>query len=246
MIIRHGESEANCDKTINCRKPNHKVELTSKGYEQAVDSGLKLRELVKEGEKICFYTSPFLRTRQTLEGIIKGFKYQGGEIACDNDYVVYEEPLMREQNFGNFQLPNEEMRKIWIERSKYGHFFYRLPNGESGADVYDRCSSFIETLWRQFQKKKFPEVLVLVSHGLWIRVFLQKWFGWSIEHFESLCNVPHSSWIALRLSPNGIAGGLEDESSYRLEGSLRQSKKRKRKLKNAIQDTKDGRKRVSG
>jgi len=109
---------------------------------------------------------------------------------------------MREQDFGNFQGTSEQMKKIWIERSKYGHFFYRIPHGESAADVYDRCSSFNDTLFRQFKRNDFPEVLVLVTHGIWARVFLQRWFRWSVEYFEDLKNIPHCTWICLELSPN--------------------------------------------
>lgn len=30
------------------------------------------------------------------------------------------------------------MAREKAERESYGRFFYRFPNGESGADVYDR------------------------------------------------------------------------------------------------------------
>lgn len=57
---------------------------------------------------------------------------------------------------------------MWEERAAYGHFFYRIPNGESAADAYDRVSGFNESLWRQFGDPEFPSVLVLVTHGLWV------------------------------------------------------------------------------
>jgi broad specificity phosphatase PhoE len=107
---------------------------------------------------------------------------------------------MREQDFGNFQGTAQEMKAIWLERAKYGHFFYRIPHGESAADVYDRCSSFNETLFRQFSRSNFPQVLVLVTHGIWARVFLQRWFRWSVEYFEDLTNIPHCEWIILELT----------------------------------------------
>lgn len=88
---------------------------------------------------------------------------------------VYEEPRIREQDFGNFQPNSEAMQKMWQERADYGHFFYRIPNGESAADGYDRVSGFNESLWRQFGESSFPSVCVLVTHGLMTRVFLMKW-----------------------------------------------------------------------
>ena len=88
---------------------------------------------------------------------------------------VYEEPRLREQDFGNFQPCSAEMERIWHERAAYGHFFYRIPNGESAADAYDRVSVFNESLWRQFAEDDFASVLVLVTHGLMTRIFLMKW-----------------------------------------------------------------------
>lgn len=34
------------------------------------------------------------------------------------------------------------------ERLRFGRFFYRFPNGESGADVYDRMTIFEDHLVR--------------------------------------------------------------------------------------------------
>ncbi|KAJ4303872.1 hypothetical protein N0V88_001469 [Collariella sp. IMI 366227] len=65
---------------------------------------------------------------------------------------------------------------MWQERADYGHFFYRIPNGESAADAYDRISSFNESLWCQFSEDDFASVCVLVTHGLMSRVFLMKWY----------------------------------------------------------------------
>lgn len=90
------------------------------------------------------------------------------------------------------------MEEIWQERAHYGHFFYRIPHGESAADVYDRVALFNETLYRQFQQDDFPNVLVLVTHGIWARVFLMKWFRWSYEEFELLRNIPHCQYLIMK------------------------------------------------
>jgi len=106
-----------------------------------------------------------------------------------NNIKVWEEPRLREQDFGNFQPCSAEMERMWRERADYGHFFYRIPNGESAADAYDRVSGFNESLWRQFTDDDFPSVTVLVTHGLMTRVFLMKWYHWSVEYFEDLRNI---------------------------------------------------------
>ena len=96
-----------------------------------------------------------------------------------------------------------EMERMWQERADYGHFFYRIPNGESAADAYDRISGFNESLWRQFGDDDFPSVCVLVTHGLMTRVFLMKWYHWSVEYFEDLRNINHCEFVVMKQENNG-------------------------------------------
>ncbi|ODQ67217.1 phosphoglycerate mutase-like protein [Nadsonia fulvescens var. elongata DSM 6958] len=192
ILIRHGESEGNCDKSVNRHISNHAIPLTALGERQAREAGERLKTMLRPEDSILFYTSPYRRTRQTTDGILSVIS------KGTNDYKVREEPRLREQDFGNFQPEAGEMERIWLERANYGHFFYRIPNGESAADVYDRCSGFNETLFRQFNNDKFPSVLVLVTHGIWARVFLMKWFRWTYERFETLRNLRHCEFIVMR------------------------------------------------
>ena len=43
----------------------------------------------------------------------------------------------------------EKMQKNKDERARFGRFYYRFPQGESGADVYDRVSTWLESLFRE-------------------------------------------------------------------------------------------------
>ncbi|RCK64441.1 Broad-range acid phosphatase DET1 [Candida viswanathii] len=208
LIVRHGESEGNCDKAVNRYTPNHLVSLTQNGQMQALQAGEALLKFLldqrleenneetgtkRNPRSIMFFTSPYLRTRQTCNNIIEGIKDVPGV-----QYDVREEPRMREQDFGNFQPGLAEMEKIWKERAQYGHFFFRIPHGESAADVYDRVASFNESLFRKFKYDNFPNILVLVTHGIWSRVFLMKWFKWTYEEFESLKNIPHCQFLVMK------------------------------------------------
>lgn len=52
----------------------------------------------------------------------------------------------------------------------------RFPNGESGADVYDRLTIFEDHLTRDMFMGRFADTnLVLVTHGLTLRIFLMRW-----------------------------------------------------------------------
>ena len=114
---------------------------------------------------------------------------------------------------------------MWQERAEYGHFFYRIPNGESAADAYDRVSGFNESLWRGFGEDSFASVCVLVTHGLMTRVFLMKWYHFSVEYFEDLRNVNHCEFVVMKLNP--------DNGKYVLQNQLRTWSELRRERKNS-------------
>lgn len=61
----------------------------------------------------------------------------------------------------------------------------RFPDGESGSDVYNRVSIFEDHLIRDMKASRFSSTtsLCLVTHGLTMRVFLMRWFNWTVESF---------------------------------------------------------------
>ncbi|CCD22710.1 acid phosphatase DET1 NDAI_0A05550 [Naumovozyma dairenensis CBS 421] len=127
--------------------------------------------------------------------------FVGGNKSEYLQYRVKDEPRIREQDFGNFQEVSS-MQDVMKKRATYGHFFFRFPQGESAADVFDRVASFQETLFRHFEDKhsrKPRDVIVLVTHGIYARVFLMKWFRWTYEEFESFTNVPNGSMMVMEL-----------------------------------------------
>jgi broad specificity phosphatase PhoE len=181
LLVRHGQSEGNVDKTIYKTKPDYAVELTEKGHQQAVDVGAKV-VLLTHNTPTMFYVSPFWRTRQTFLNIAHQYEYPS--------YVkYYEDPRLREQEWGQDMVSAVGVK--WDEekaRETYGHFYYRFGDGESCADVLDRMSDFMGTLFRDFQKEDFPRNVVIVSHGMAIRLFIMRWFHASVEEFESWAN----------------------------------------------------------
>lgn len=202
VLIRHGQSEGNVDHRLFETKPDHTMELTEKGIDEARDVGRQLRALFGE-EKVRVYVSPYKRAKQTLRELA---------IAHLTDRVI-EEPRLREQDWGNFQH-RERIADQKAQREHFGHFFYRMQHGESGADVYDRVSAFTDSLWRGFSWPDYPPNVLLVTHGLTMRLFMMRWFHWSVEYFESLENPRNCEIKMLTDGPKG----------YVLEGSFRQWK----------------------
>ncbi|KAH7278034.1 hypothetical protein KP509_38G020700 [Ceratopteris richardii] len=207
ILIRHGQSEGNVDESAYTRIPDSQIALTETGWKQALRCGQAVREMIeKDGEddwSVYFYVSPYKRTLQTLRGI--GRAFDRNRIAG-----VREEPRLREQDFGNFQI-REKMLKQKEQRARYGRFFYRFPNGESAADVYDRLTGFRETLRADIDLGRFqrPEArsrnmnLVIVSHGLTLRIFLMRWYKWTVRQFEALNNFSNAGMYVMQLGDYG-------------------------------------------
>lgn len=193
-LVRHGESIANVDMSIYSHTPDYLIPLSPTGHLQAQAAGVALKEMLGE-EKLGVYSSPFHRTRQTRSGIVAALR--PGQTA-----FVREDPRLREQEYGNLR-PRNEGEKIEAEQVAYGAFYYRIPNGESGADVFSRASSFISDLFRAFEAPDFPPNVVFVSHGLWIRLFLMRWFHWTPEQFARLQRPDNCKIITLSLRSCG-------------------------------------------
>lgn len=146
-----------------------------------MSAGRALRETVGTG-KCFFYVSPYLRTRQTLEGILRDTK-------STQILGIREEPRIVEQQFGNFQNL-EDVRRAKQDRANFGRFFYRFPNGESGLDVYNRATSFISTVFRDAKMMRsrmgsLEDVnICIVTHGLTLRLILMRWFQYTVDEFE--------------------------------------------------------------
>lgn len=206
FIIRHGESMGNVDKNIYKTVPDWKVPLTDQGIKQAKEAGYKLSQQIFIKNYKLFhpsyyplqiYSSPWYRARQTAENI----KLSICETLKIGNIIIREDPRIREQEWGNFQ-EEHLVKKIKDERYRYGSFFYRMPHGESGADVYDRVTTFIDTLHRDFKKENFPDNMCIVTHGLTLKIFLMRWFHWTIEEFEKYDTPENCHFIRMNLHDN--------------------------------------------
>ena len=194
VLVRHGESEGNVDENAYTRVPDSQIKLTPRGHEQAEHTGQALRDIMdSDGTdySVFFYISPYRRSKETAIGIAKAF--EGRKILG-----VREEPQLREQDFGNFQDFNKKQAEK-RERRAFGRFFYRFPNGESGADVYDRITMFSDHMVRDIDAGRFPENtnMILATHGLTLRLFLMRWFHWTVAEYERIANPSNSQPIIL-------------------------------------------------
>jgi broad specificity phosphatase PhoE len=198
ILVRHGQSEANLDHKIYTHTPDNRISLTEKGKQQAKEASAFLKEIIGK-ESIKFMVSPYERGIQTYEILKSAF--------INNVILTHIDPRLREQEFGNFRDKDPSVvDKLFDERRKVGKFFYRFLNGESGADVYDRANNVLDYIFRSIDDiEKFQhENIVLVCHGLFMRLFIMRFFKMSIEKFDLLANPNNCDIWVIEKNSQGI------------------------------------------
>ena len=92
--------------------------LTEKGWAQSFEAGKRIQEITGE-ESVRFFVSPYVRTRETLNGIARAW---GGI-----DQVEWaEHALLREIELGD--VPNEsEYERLISKQNSQSSFFFRFP-----------------------------------------------------------------------------------------------------------------------
>jgi len=189
MFCRHGESEANVNRIITKMVPDHDLHLTATGRQQALDAGARIKSLIGD-ETVKFLVSPYVRTRETLNGILQ--TWAAPEVK--ERVAVRADVRLREQEYGNFD--RDDIAQLHVEKSSFGAFYYRFPDGESPADCYDRASIFLESLYRSWEDNTFQN-FVIVGHGLMILVMMMRLLRLPVEDFELLAGLSNCEFVVL-------------------------------------------------
>ena len=210
IILRHGESEANKDKSMWKKIPDNLLGLTETGRAQAKRAGERVEAILAASgcQRVHIVVSPFERTLQTSAAMRPAFEHR----IVRTDI----ESRIREQEVGNLQ--NDDFQKFRTEQQKVGRFWYRFPTGESGADVLDRVKSWwYESVVTVNTRVGYDPIdaLVVVTHGLTLRFILMQLFGWSPTTFHSVWNANNCGMYVLRkdLSKPGPSPFLLDAES---------------------------------
>ena len=194
LLVRHGQSEGNLKEgDINKVDPqqsgDYRLKLTPLGRRQAENEGREIgSDFIRDA---LIYYSPYRRTRQTLDGIIKG-----AGIKSKDELVIYEDPRLREVEHGFYQTTEDVKNQKDIMREEHGYFYYRYKGGESPADCFDRVATFLESMRRQMERKDKDKVLI-ISHGLTIRCFIMRFLHLTVEDFDSMRNPANCAQVRI-------------------------------------------------
>ena len=155
FLIRHGQSVAAVDESLQEDVPDMELPLSPEGVLQAQEAGVDLRHALGS-EGFALWTSPFRRCTETAEHML-----QATRIPEETWPRVQVDVRLREQDSGAFE---EKKRALSISEQKkrrweFGAWYYRFESGENGAEVYSRVESYIGSLHRHYQVRFLAQCL---------------------------------------------------------------------------------------
>ena len=159
-LIRHGESEANVDNSVYFSTPDHQINLTPRGVNQALGVSKKLSPLLSPNKFTLLIHSPFHRAKMTAHYINSVVQLNMKE--CP---LIYEQ--LYKPSFASFKEPYTSYSE---EALDFGKYWYKEGSLESINDCYQRAVQFYTLLKTGYYD--FVEQLVIVSHGTFLRCLI--------------------------------------------------------------------------
>jgi len=201
VLVRHGESQSNIYQALIdkgevfgyppefAKVRDWDINLTKKGRIQAFKTGTFLKK--NFGAFHACYISPFNRTRQTFEEILRGYADPKAkkEMLAHTRY----DSRLREKDHGaiNF-LSRAEVRRHhpheFERREREGKFLYRPLGGESWYDVKDlRVGGILNTIYRDHR----GESVLVIAHSIVLKCFRMKLERMNEVEYEKVADKTH-------------------------------------------------------
>ncbi|KEG08611.1 phosphoglycerate mutase [Trypanosoma grayi] len=193
MFVRGGKSLANVDIGTYVTTPDWRIPIVPEGEEESYRAGRRVAEIVGN-ESVYFYFSPYLRSRQSFKHMLRGYDDYRSDTKMEGEHIigVREDVRLRDGDIGRYKTKEEVLFHL-EQREVYGKFFYRFPYGESGADVCDRVTSFLDAFQRERLYFPMDTNVVIVTHGQTIRMFMKRWFHLTVETYHMMVSPPPGS-----------------------------------------------------
>lgn len=186
LLVRHAESTGNVDSNAYRTTPDHMIALTDRGHEQAKAAGLFLKDWLAAHppqNPPRLWCSPYVRTRQTLDGMRAAMGARAWNI-CGRGMDVQIDDRLRERNWGYFTYRDymEDSAAMdethALQREAFhrtlktpGGMYYAQPyGGDSVADIVDRMRTLFLDIHHDIQNGVTDHIIV--THARAIHAFL--------------------------------------------------------------------------
>jgi broad specificity phosphatase PhoE len=192
-LVRHGRSMGNEDPSTYITTPDHAIELTEEGKQQARDLAtnpdmFKKEYLNGQIEYTMVYCSPFTRAIQTMNLF---FEALGMGTHRSSRYLSIDHRI-REQSWGKPRSVEEH--DDLVAHHMNNRYYGKTAVSESGEMMIDRVHSFIDRI-----ETRNKDCLIF-THGATINAFKAILKGYTIEQFENLGFVRNCSITTIKIN----------------------------------------------
>ncbi len=139
--------------------PDTERELDSDGLLQSKSLSNKISELIDENTII--YSSPFKRAVESLMPLKEKL----------SSVEIREVDELREINIGK----SDDLSKHEIIENMWKDENFKVPNGESQSECFNRMKPFLDRLFEEYKVQK--KNIILVTHGNLIGIIIKFYFG---------------------------------------------------------------------
>ncbi len=138
-------------------------ELDEDGILQSKSLSNKIKKLIDENTII--YSSPFKRAVESLMPLKKEFP----------SIQINETEYLKEIKIGK----SEDLSKHQIIFEMWKNENFKIDNGESQTECFDKMKPFLDKVFSEFKDKK--KNIILVTHGNLIGIIIKHYFGLSFN-----------------------------------------------------------------
>ena len=172
-IVRHGQSAGNVARDRAELAAHHLIDLETRdadtplselGQAQAAALGRWFARLPEEMRPTTLMSSPFVRSRQTMEAVARALGTPDEEVLVDERLREKEFGVLDGYTTAGIRATFPELAK---QRASVGKFYFRSPGGESWCDVILRLRSVTEVLRRDY----VGERVLIVAHQVIVNCF---------------------------------------------------------------------------
>ena len=172
-IVRHGQSAGNVARDAAEASQAHLIDITTRdadtplsdlGHEQSRALGRWFARLPPEQRPTVLMTSPFVRSRQTIDAVADALGIDRSEVGVDERLREKEFGVLDRYTVAGIKATFPELAE---QRALVGKFYFRPPGGESWCDVILRLRSVVEVLRRDH----VGERVLIVGHQVIVNCF---------------------------------------------------------------------------
>ena len=181
VIIRHAQSEEDINPSLNGQKEDIYISITERGKHQAAETIKRIKTVFLGINSVRVYLSPSNRVLQTTSILYS-------KLNLDNP-GVFVDPRIRNLNWGD--TTSENVKKIEEERYKAGVLHCQFPNGDHSPTFVRRIGNFVEELLILGKQERFPEGVIIVTHGFAMRIITKFLLRMNDVDFQWIKNPPN-------------------------------------------------------